>query len=39
VLGAQRVFEGMDRMVALQRGLTTWANWVDANFDIKKSKR
>jgi len=28
-----RLYEDMDRTVAFQRGLTTWANWVDLNVD------
>ncbi|XP_031375628.1 protein PMR5-like isoform X2 [Punica granatum] len=26
-------FEDMDRLVALERGLRTWSNWVDSNLD------
>uniref|UniRef100_A0A0A9DRB7 Trichome birefringence-like C-terminal domain-containing protein n=1 Tax=Arundo donax TaxID=35708 RepID=A0A0A9DRB7_ARUDO len=33
-----RYFEDMDRMVAFQRGLTTWANWVDLNVDPTKTR-
>uniref|UniRef100_A0A1D1Z7K0 Uncharacterized protein n=1 Tax=Anthurium amnicola TaxID=1678845 RepID=A0A1D1Z7K0_9ARAE len=28
----------MDRLVALQKGLSTWANWVDANVDRTKTR-
>ncbi|KAJ6798622.1 protein PMR5 [Iris pallida] len=28
----------MDRLVAFQKGLTTWANWVDRNVDRAKTK-
>ena len=28
-----RLYEDMDRTVAFQRDLTTWANWVDLNVD------
>ncbi|MQL81053.1 hypothetical protein Taro_013513 [Colocasia esculenta] len=28
----------MDRLVALQKGLSTWANWVDANVDRIKTR-
>ncbi|KAL6901893.1 hypothetical protein ACP4OV_004769 [Aristida adscensionis] len=33
-----RYYEDMDRMVAFQRGLTTWANWVDLNVDPAKTR-
>jgi hypothetical protein len=28
----------MDRMVAFQRGMTTWASWVDLNVDPAKTR-
>jgi hypothetical protein len=27
----------MDRMVAFQKGLTTWAKWVDSDVDTSKT--
>uniref|UniRef100_A0A0E0KCE1 Uncharacterized protein n=1 Tax=Oryza punctata TaxID=4537 RepID=A0A0E0KCE1_ORYPU len=33
-----RYYEDMDRMVAFQRGMATWANWVDANVDPAKTR-
>uniref|UniRef100_A0ACD5X0G8 Uncharacterized protein n=1 Tax=Avena sativa TaxID=4498 RepID=A0ACD5X0G8_AVESA len=30
--------EDMDRMVAFQRGMTTWASWVDLNVDPAKTR-
>lgn len=35
---AGRYYEDMDRTVAFQRGLTTWANWVDLNVDPAKTR-
>ncbi|CAL4922178.1 unnamed protein product [Urochloa decumbens] len=35
---AGRYYEDMDRTVAFQRGLTTWANWVDLNVDPGKTR-
>ncbi|KAF0935087.1 hypothetical protein E2562_030330 [Oryza meyeriana var. granulata] len=35
---AGRHYEDMDRMVAFQRGMATWANWVDANVDPAKTR-
>jgi hypothetical protein len=32
-----RVFQDMDRMVAFQHALATWANWVDQNVDPAKT--
>ncbi|KAJ8479834.1 hypothetical protein OPV22_023561 [Ensete ventricosum] len=31
-------YEDMDRLVAFQKGMNTWANWVDANVDRTKTK-
>ncbi|KAJ6847106.1 protein PMR5 [Iris pallida] len=31
-------YTDMDRLVAFQKGLTTWANWVDHNIDRTKTK-
>jgi len=28
----------MDRLVAYEKGLKTWAKWVDGNVDITKTK-
>jgi hypothetical protein len=33
-----RYYEDMDRTVAFQRGLTTWASWVDLNLDQAKTR-
>ncbi|KAG2552691.1 protein PMR5-like [Panicum virgatum] len=33
-----RLYEDMDRTVAFQRGLTTWANWVDLNVDPARTR-
>lgn len=33
-----RYTEDMDRMAAFQRGMTTWANWVDLNVDPAKTR-
>ncbi|KAL6649738.1 hypothetical protein ACP70R_013962 [Stipagrostis hirtigluma subsp. patula] len=33
-----RYYEDMDRTVAFQRGLTTWANWVDLNVDPARTR-
>ncbi|KAL5210849.1 hypothetical protein ABZP36_006472 [Zizania latifolia] len=33
-----RYYEDMDRMVAFQRGMATWANWVDLNVDPAKTR-
>ncbi|KAL0417863.1 UNVERIFIED_CONTAM: protein PMR5 [Sesamum radiatum] len=32
------MYEDMDRLVALERGLRTWAKWVDANIDTSRSR-
>ncbi|KAK6163169.1 hypothetical protein DH2020_000033 [Rehmannia glutinosa] len=31
-------YQDMDRLVALEKGLRTWAKWVDNNIDISKSR-
>ncbi|XP_059435785.1 protein trichome birefringence-like 38 [Corylus avellana] len=33
-----KVVQDMDRMVAFRKGLTTWANWVDADVDPTKTR-
>lgn len=33
-----KLYEDMDRLVALERGLRTWARWIDANIDKTKTK-
>ncbi|KAK7243407.1 hypothetical protein RIF29_38202 [Crotalaria pallida] len=33
-----KIVEDMDRMEAYKMGLTTWANWVDAEVDLRKTK-
>ncbi|KAL0460324.1 UNVERIFIED_CONTAM: protein PMR5 [Sesamum latifolium] len=32
------IYQDMDRLVALERGLRTWAKWVDANIDSSRSR-
>ncbi|KAL2239550.1 protein PMR5 [Sesamum indicum] len=32
------IYEDMDRLVALERGLRTWAKWIDANIDTSRSR-
>ncbi|GFP82328.1 protein pmr5, partial [Phtheirospermum japonicum] len=32
------MYQDMDRLVALEKGLRTWAKWVDTNIDISKSR-
>lgn len=34
----QQVMKDMDRMIAFQKALTTWAAWVDTNIDPAKTK-
>lgn len=31
-------YEDMDRLVAFQKGLTTWARWVDSTVDVTKTR-
>ncbi|KAB5541126.1 hypothetical protein DKX38_014100 [Salix brachista] len=31
-------YQDMDRMVAMERGLRTWANWVDSNIDTTRTR-
>ena len=33
-----RLVQDMDRLEAFNKGLTTWANWVDQNVDPTKTK-
>ncbi|XP_008784007.1 protein trichome birefringence-like 36 [Phoenix dactylifera] len=33
-----RLFTGLNPMVAYERGLTTWANWVDLNLDPRRTR-
>ncbi|KAL3653152.1 Protein pmr5 [Castilleja foliolosa] len=33
-----KMYEDMDRLVALEKGLRTWAKWIDTNIDITKSR-
>lgn len=32
------LFKSMNPMVAYEKGLTTWARWVDLNLDPRKTK-
>lgn len=32
------LYQDMERLVALERGLRTWAKWVDANVDKSKTR-
>lgn len=32
------LFKSMNPMVAYQKGLTTWAKWIDLNLDPRKTK-
>ncbi|KAE9463605.1 hypothetical protein C3L33_04486, partial [Rhododendron williamsianum] len=32
------LYQDMDRLVALERGLRTWARWVDANVDYSRTR-
>lgn len=34
----QSLFRNMNQMVAYQKGLTTWAKWVDLNLDPRKTR-
>ncbi|CAA7046177.1 unnamed protein product [Microthlaspi erraticum] len=34
----EKLFKAMDPMVAYERGLTTWAKWVEINLDPSKTK-
>ncbi|XP_058768858.1 protein trichome birefringence-like 43 [Vicia villosa] len=31
-------FRDMDRLVAYEKGLKTWANWIDTNIDVNKTR-
>lgn len=31
-------YKDMDRLVAFQKGLTTWARWVESNIDFSKTR-
>lgn len=33
-----KLYQDMDRLVALERGLRTWARWIDANIDKSRTK-
>lgn len=37
-MDGNKVFKAMDPMVAYERGLTTWAEWVEINLDPSKTK-
>jgi hypothetical protein len=33
-----KYYPDMDRMAALERGMKTWANWVDTNIDRSRTQ-
>ncbi|KAG5093827.1 hypothetical protein JHK84_049415 [Glycine max] len=33
-----KYYQDMDRLAALERGIKTWANWVDSNIDSSRTK-
>ncbi|XP_060175023.1 protein PMR5-like [Lycium barbarum] len=33
-----KLYQDMDRLVALERGLRTWARWIDANIDKSRTR-
>jgi len=33
-----KYYQDMDRLAALERGMRTWANWVDSNVDRSRTK-
>lgn len=33
-----KYYQDMDRLEAMERGLKTWANWVDTNIDQRRTK-
>ncbi|GMI88966.1 TRICHOME BIREFRINGENCE-LIKE 44, POWDERY MILDEW RESISTANT 5 [Hibiscus trionum] len=33
-----KYYQDMDRLVAMEKGLRTWANWVDTNVDISRTR-
>ncbi|MBA0578758.1 hypothetical protein Golax_016381 [Gossypium laxum] len=33
-----KYYQDMDRLVAMEKGLRTWANWVDSNVDITRTR-
>lgn len=33
-----KYYQDMDRLAALERGMKTWANWVDSNVDRSRTK-
>jgi hypothetical protein len=33
-----KYYQDMDRLAALDKGLRTWANWVDNNIDSSKTR-
>lgn len=37
-MDGNQLFKAMDPMVAYERGLTTWAKWVEVNLDPSKTK-
>lgn len=32
-----KLYQDMDRLVAFERGLRTWARWIDANIDKSRT--
>jgi hypothetical protein len=33
-----KFYQDMDRLAAMERGLKTWANWVDSKVDKSRTK-
>ncbi|KAM7258549.1 hypothetical protein ACFE04_014290 [Oxalis oulophora] len=38
MLSGGKYYQDMDRLVAMEKGLKTWSNWVDSNIDRTKTK-
>ena len=34
----RKYYQDMDRVAALEKGMRTWANWVDANVDRTRTR-
>lgn len=33
-----KYYQDMDRLAALEKGMRTWANWVDSNIDTTRTR-